>query len=369
MSLHGEEPLVNRANPNLNIGLKSPQGDAPTDREKDTHVVKVFFSDSVMSYWQTIRAEKDKAWTQPINFSILYAVQTELNRHGIRSWFEKKTNYQAIILVPGIEPEHEGDKRWGVAIGTEQISSILQKLFEREVPFNIKVLAAFSTGIGGLNQTLLNELVPLNGVERLIIYDCLYETSSGSTAQALAALKSKAGSKLKIVVYKTSEEKANSFMPDKIRLSVPTKNPGLISGSGIIENLFQRPEYISLICFRALEGAEKDHVITIPIRLQTAFNDLKNVVPARGSIISNGPCFQYVYGSLPQSSSFTLFEDWVRRNEAALKAFYAFIGAPWVVETARDLLWNNKLPGWAGGLGAEKHDLLIPEFGWEYLPY
>jgi len=128
------------------------------------------------------------------------------------------------------------------------------------VPYKIKVLAAFSTGSCGLNQTLLNDLVNFSDVERLVFYDCLYAQQCANTANALRNFKAKADSKLKIIVYK-STECGNSFKektspcPDTLKtkcpgfsspkcldfdkLSVVVDNPGLIDGSGIIPNLFQ----------------------------------------------------------------------------------------------------------------------------------
>ncbi len=372
-------PIENKANPIFNNNLKIKQTSAPSDRTKDTHLIPVYFSNSVISYWQNL---KGRDWLLPINFTILYAVGTELNRHGIRSIFENKTNNQAIILVPGIEIRKKGDVRWGVGIGTDQIENILHNFFNissnKKIPYKIKVLAAFSTGYNGLNQTLLNELVSLDEVERLIYYDCLYEFGSGSTIEAINKLKNKTGSKLKIIVYKTSES-GNSYLPDnRYRLSVISKNYGLIDQSGIIENLFQQPNYISLICFRVLEAAERDQVITIPTQLRQAYDNMKKIIPSRGTIISNRSCYQFVYGNKSNLSNKILYEDWRIKNQSILTSIYHFIGSKDISTTIkakinqgsiRDLIWNNELPGWPGGDGEEKHDLLLPEFAWEFLPW
>ncbi|HWJ93838.1 MAG TPA: hypothetical protein VNT33_03895, partial [Telluria sp.] len=65
----------------------------------------------------------------------------------------------------------------------------------------------------------------------------------------------------------------------------------------------------------------------------------------------------------------TLFEDWSAANSKVINAFSRKLGTVATAGSFRQLLWGNFLPGWKGGDGEEKHDLLIPEFGWEYLPF
>jgi hypothetical protein len=362
---YSEFNVYNKANPSFTIGLKVKQSDAPRDPEHDKHTIKLFFAQSVFDYASGLGGQP---WKEPINLTILFAINFELNRHGLRSFFVNQSGLLGLIVVPGVEPK-KGSPRWGIAVGDDQIDRMLQNAFHSTttVPYRVRVLAGFSTGYNGLNQTLLNELVQLNEVRRIVFYDCLYELGCGSTAQAVAKLKSKAGSDLKIVVYKTSEA-GNSFA-DPVRLAVLVKNPGLIDPLGVIENLFQQPTYISLVCFRSLEAAEHDGVITIPAPVKPAYDALKAVVPARGVMISNERCFKYIHGSLPTWAGVVLFEAWVKANQKVIDQFSKHLGSVNAKGTVRHILWGNHLPGWVGGDGEEKHDLLMPEFGWEYLPY
>jgi hypothetical protein len=293
---------------------------------------------------------------------------------------------QAFMQVSGNETPI-----FGVAPDEAQIRSILDTFFGMPVQYRIRVLAAFSTGSSGLNQALLNDLVDVSAVERLVFYDCLYTQQAGDTATAIRTLKGKADSKLKIVVYKTSEcantfkeaaddcaekrkTKCKAFKKPKCldfnRMSVLVDNKGLIDPQGVVANLFQNASYISLIVYRALEGAVADGVISISKGNQTIFDDMAALVAAspRGTVISSKACYQYVHGSLP-ASGHTLFEDWATANSKVINAFSRKLGEVSINGSFRRLLWTNSLPGWPGGDGEEKHDLLIPEFGWEYLPY
>jgi hypothetical protein len=380
-----EVVFQNRADPNTNAALQNKANPVPPAGRRD-FVMKIYCSDSVTTYAKSLTP--GQPWTVPINLTLYYGVGFEINRHGIRSFFKPQPNMQAFIQVSGIERP-----QFGVTPDEAQIKKALADHFKVDpVPYRMKVLAAFSTGSCGLNQVLLNDLVDMTTVERLVFYDCLYAQQCGNTADAIRRLKGKASSKLKIVVYKASEC-ANSFKertdpcPDTAktrcpsfsqgkcldfnRMSVVVDNPGLIDPNGVIGNLFQNTSYIALVIFRALQGAVADGVVAIPSGSQTAWNDMAALLVSspRGLTISNKACFNYVHGNVPTGAPYTSFEDWSATNKKVINAFYAKVGTVATKDSFRNLLWGNMLPGWGGGDGEDKHDLLIPEFGWEYLPY
>lgn len=376
--------FANKALPAVFTNLPDKSNPVPAAFNSAVFPLKIYFSDSVQNYWQSL---KGKGWTDPLNLTLYFGVGHELTRHGIRSFFKNQPNMQAIAQVPGMEKP-----QFGVTPDDTVIKDALKGFFQMDVPYRIKVLAAFSTGSCGLNQALLNDLIAVDKVERLIFYDCLYSQQCGNTANAIRKLKQKASDKLKIVVYKTSEC-ANSFKekagdcPDPLktkcpafpngkcldfnRLAVIVDNQGLIPASGVISNLFQNPDYIALVIFRALEAAVADSVISLSNANRQVFNDMQTLLAAspRGLMISNKTCFQFVHGNVPNSPPYTYFEDWSKTNSKIIRAFYAKVGLVSTKDSFRNLLWNNALPGWPGGDGEDKHDLLIPEFGWEYLPY
>lgn len=358
----------NQANPNINSSLKFKQHGCPV--RQDTQRATFYFSNSVIGYWQQILSS-NSPWVLPINLTILFAVGTELNRHGIRSFFENQTNMQGIVVISGVEPPRDGPVRYGVSPSHAQLVDALKRMFSVDVVFKIKVLAAFSTGYCGLNICLSNDLLNVSDVERLVIYDCFYLSGADcSTVTALNSLKTKVDkTKFKLISYKCTQA-GNSFADAaKIELH-PSLLSLFIGKKGLVENLYYNVFYVYLITHRALNSAFDDKVITFPsITFEKAFNDLKIVLPKRGSMISNLDTYKFVYGSQVNLNGKTVFNDWLNINKNLLREYGKFLGSKTNAGSIRGLLWQNSLPGWGGGDGEENHDLLIPEFGWEYLPY
>lgn len=369
--------LRNQANPANNPGLTVKQTNAPAGEPLEN--VWLYVSASTIAYKNKIGAGP---WQTPIKVSILYAVESEVNRHGLRSFFESRPEPSALILVPGIEPQKKGDPRFGVGIRDVEVRDLLQTMVGRDVSYEVRVAAAFSTGINGLNQTLLNKLIDISSLERIVIYDCLYTNSSGDTASALKTARAKRPS-VKILVYKITGGRdakgnpigGNSLEADN-RLSVVVKNPGLIASDGIIDLFVVSspllPSYAALITFRSLEGglADGSVVLTPGSALEAAFKAMKAIVPPRGTIVSSKSAFKYAYGTSTLPSGATYLEDWAaaKANKGVIQAFFRNLGSVGKAGTIRNLIWTNELPGWGGGDGEEYHDLLLPDFGWEFLP-
>ncbi len=360
----------NQANPNLNTRLKVKQHGTPASG--DLQHATFYFSNTVINYWFQLVSSGGK-WETPINLTVLFAVGTELNRHGIRSFFEGQTNMQGIVVISGIEAPRDNPVQYGVSPSTALLTAELKKMFNMDVVFNVKVLAAFSTGFCGLNICLMNELLDLSGVERLVMFDCLYLFGADcNTLSAINLLKSKADkSKFKLVCYKTTQA-GNSFADTTKTELHPSLLTLFNSKKGLIENMYYNVLYTYLITHRGLTAAFEDSVIAFPnAAFEKAFNDLKAVMPRRGTLISNLNTFKMVYGASVSLAGKRVFEDWAKENLSLLRSFGKFLGSKKDGTSIRGLLWQNQLPGWSGGPsdGEENHDLLIPEFGWEYLPY
>jgi hypothetical protein len=337
---HITQRLDNPANPHRNSALKDKSNQtAPKDHSDKGLPYKFYFSDDVMLHWNAVK--KGRPWGRPINLTIYHGVGFELNRHGIRSRFEKLTNMQAIVQVPGNE-----SVKFGISIATDQIRLTLNTFFGRDVPFKVKILAAFSTGYSGLNQTILNELVSLSEVERVVFFDCLYEFGSGSTVEALRLLKRRRPG-AKIIVYQTSES-GNSYTDGtRTVLSVSRKAPSLFDSNLIISNLYQRREYISLICFRCIHSAVQDSMLARLPAWGSAYEEMKKAVAhvARGNMISNKLAYQLIYGSIPKGK--TVFADWYASNKKAVDDFSKLLGRVSDPNSIRGVLWGERLPGWA----------------------
>lgn len=186
-----------------------------------------------------------------------------------------------------------------------------------------------------------------------------------------AKLKTKVdSSKFKLIVYKCTQG-GNSFA-DTTKTNLHPQLLALFASTrkGLIENLYYNPFYAYLITHRALSSALEDKVIAFSNDpFKKAFEDLKTVMPKRGYMISNLDAFKYALGESADIRKLTVFDNWAQQNKDTLRAFGKFLGSKKDSTSIRGLLWQNMLPGWGGGDGEENHDLLLPEFGWEYLPY
>ncbi|MEU2898079.1 hypothetical protein ACWC4E_33205 [Streptomyces sp. NPDC001273] len=174
---------------------------------------------------------------------------------------------------------------------------------------------------------------------------------------------------LKIIVYKCTTG-GNSLDPAQ-NLSVVTKNPGLIPTAGII-NLFYIPAYTALITFRALVSGVADGLVTLTAGspLEKAFIAMEAITPPmRNSMVSSNATWRHVFGGAPPSTTVS-FEKWAgeKATQLAVRKWMAELGSTKKPGSIRDLIWSNRLPGWPGGDGEENHDLLLPDFAWEYLP-
>jgi hypothetical protein len=354
--------VENKADPNR-FSLTDTSNPIPKTL-KDKFEIQLVISTQVNNAWID-RVVNGRRMPGQINVTVFYAVGHELNRHGLRSFVEQAGNMSVVVLVPGIESQ----PRFGRAIKEADVKDLLKRRFGVDLPFTIRNLACFSTGSCGMNQTLLNELLPLGNVRRLVFYDCLYSLQCGNTAKAIQVAKDRAGEELRIVVYKTSEG-GNSFVHGTADLEVVANHKGLIDRRGVIANLYQKPRYISLVIFRALEAAVLDGAVVLDKGLKPLFSDMRSLLAShpRGSIVSNKETFDFVHGSgLPQGT--VDFDTWsnVKANAKVIDAFYKKVGKVSAKGTFRHALWGNSVPGWPGGDGEDKHDLLLPEFGWEYL--
>ena len=95
----------------------------------------------------------------------------------MRSFFEN-TDSGVLITIPGIEA---GWKDYGAAWGVGIDKAIIEQLFKSaEIPeadWEIKVIAAYSTGYRGFNGIVANApqlKIDIAKAQRAIFFDCLY---------------------------------------------------------------------------------------------------------------------------------------------------------------------------------------------------
>lgn len=332
-----------------------------------------YCSDEIITFWKGLNGT---AWdpAKKIQLTILFGPRNILCRSGVRSFFKISKNFNAILQVPGLEPGYltnakgsQNKGRWGVSINDTEISRQFKRFFGVDVPFDIVVLAAYSTGINGLNQTLLNNICTLSKVKRIIFFDCLYVSSSGNTGDAIKKIK-RLNNNVQIIIYWSSLGKGNSMNAAMTDLTVVQNlAPVLSNGTNVIK-LAGKPYYRCLICSRMIQSGLKDGLITLSNTALTSFHKLEAVLPPRGTVISDAVKFKSFVSAGPPSGSVAL-EDWYKTNKGVVNDFNKFLGvAAGNTMSPIAQIWSQKIPGWDGSVGEEVHDFLIPEFGWEYLP-
>jgi hypothetical protein len=307
------------------------------------------------------KVEQGMQVKETIRLSILFGVSTELNRHGLRAFFDQNSS-TALIVVSGREAGWDNvGKAWGIGISPPQIDSLFQEAGAKGALWEVTTLAAFSTGYWGLNGTINNALLPLRKLEKVVIYDCLYrgdEPKPGSnTKRALDALKSQS-SGVRLIVYDASPGGTPYLSGTKAPLvDVPREGYILLRG---------RQDYRVLVVSRALINGVKDKIISVQnmtLNLQKALLNLWPNLPARGSVMSSDETSYLKRTVSPLGTKITLAQ-WYRSNKLFVDQFNANINE------AVKILWANQLLGWGGtgNIGEEIHDCLPGEFAWEFLP-
>ena len=108
--------------------------------------------------------------------ALFFGVNSEINLFGLRSYFSASTE-SVLIGVPGIESGFGWDKlgvAWGIGITTEMIKQLLAEAGVGGMEFTVEVIAGYSTGYRGVNETIINKLVDLGELKRLVYLDAFY---------------------------------------------------------------------------------------------------------------------------------------------------------------------------------------------------
>ena len=106
--------------------------------------------------------------------AVFFGVGPEPNLFGLRNFFAD-TRVCVLIGVSGFESGWDNvPKAWGVGIS----AAIIRRLFDdaglKGMPYQVEVMAGYSTGYRGLNLTAINKLVDLSKLRRFIYLDAFY---------------------------------------------------------------------------------------------------------------------------------------------------------------------------------------------------
>jgi hypothetical protein len=345
-----------------------------------------------------------------LKISLLFGIGNDLDNLGLRYYFEQVDD-KIIINIPGIEQKI----RWGIGItgltdpdrniNANQINTLINYALEntkfKGTRYKITTLAAYSAGYIGLNQTVNEGMIPLNDVETVVYYDCIYrsdkpqpaldddnppksltkvekmhlncidelkESSSGSaynTRRALTRIAEKSTNDVKFVGY----------------MSTPAGSPTYPSVSRINEYTVDFPIKIDLRCpecqnalfaisiTRCLHYAQIDGQIN-STQVPSEFKSLETDLPRRGKLASTELTCRPKPGFIPEK---TLLGYWTAHKEQIGKALQKDpMSKAFHLISTNELIYtknpgdNFSYPPPNNQMGM-LHFALIPEFGWEFL--
>jgi hypothetical protein len=306
----------------------------------------------------------------PFDVTVLFAVGTEIVRHGLRRFFDLFAK-QVLVCVPGIEGGWSNaqsvGRAWGVGITKRIIDDLLASAGFSGAAFTVKVLAAYSTGYRGIAGTINNwagtPTLDLSSVRNVILYDALYrcdEPAPGKgTERALTKIDSVTSNKVRVVVY----EVTSGGTPRNGDTRVPQAWLGkTFSGRYGLTNLKPHSAGLfALIYARIFDAAVKDGYLALA-SLPTSLQNLIAVLPKRGDVASALP--PAPFRQLVSNSAVAL-ADWAKQNATDVAA----------VQKDLDRLRSKviadgrfQLMGWRPpAVGEILHDGFIQEFAWEFL--
>jgi len=137
--------------------------------------------DAPVTYWLYVspklvewyRTATDKR-TVTARVSVFFGVGPEPNLFGLRSFFDDSMT-PVLVGVSGFESGWKDvPKAWGVGISATVIRKLLDDAGLAELPFQVEVMAGYSTGYRGLNLTAINKLLDLTHLTRFIYLDAFY---------------------------------------------------------------------------------------------------------------------------------------------------------------------------------------------------
>lgn len=301
---------------------------------------------------------------------LLFGTGTEYYRHGVCGAVEDSVEPTLLIDIKGVEPSHniefwnpanpaqrktlKANNRWGVGITTEWIEKAIVGRYGRVISYDISVCAAFSTGYLGLHGSIMKGFFSLGGVERVIIFDCLYGTLKPALDKIRA---SKAG--VHIIAYVVTQG-GNSFEEGQ-PVSFATLSLGRVPGWNYI-NLMGDTGFHSVTAARIVSEGKANAILdSLPADFDKSLTDLTALIPPRNRVVSHEALYRKVKGALPSGA--IALGAFVAKppNAAAIRGFARHVA------TIRHCIGRAQLLGWNTPPGEEWHDMLLVEFGWEYL--
>jgi hypothetical protein len=305
-----------------------------------------------------------------LQVKIFHGTGTEPFRHGVCGMVEDAPDPSLVIFVPGIEPSYKiefwnpddptqkrelvANTRWGISITRATIEGVISRRYGRLISYDVTVCAGYSTGYLGVQGAIAAGLFPIDRLQRLIFFDCLYATVRPAVDKVRSTTPG-----AQVIAYVISEG-GNSFREKGEKAIFSTLVLGGIPGWNYI-NLMGNPTYHAIASARVVnEGrsATAPIIDSLPADYEKALNDLVALLPDRGRLISKK-------SGVPTGAISLAGFAADKAKAAAASAFFDAKGRS--VGMTRRCLRRAQLLGWPTPPGEEWHDLVLIEFAWEYL--
>jgi len=106
--------------------------------------------------------------------ALFFGTGIEMGLFRLSEFFANETN-SVLITVSGVEAGWSGIfEGFGYGISTQIINDLMTLAGLPGISFSVEVMAGYSTGYRGVNQTIINQLVDLTNLRRLIYFDAWY---------------------------------------------------------------------------------------------------------------------------------------------------------------------------------------------------
>ena len=108
--------------------------------------------------------------------SLFFGVEPEMTLFRLAEFFANENN-SVLITIPGVETGTNWPGvilKFGFGISTQIINDLMTEAGLPGIDFSVEVMAGYSTGYRGLNQTIINELVDLSHLTRVNYLDAWF---------------------------------------------------------------------------------------------------------------------------------------------------------------------------------------------------
>jgi hypothetical protein len=392
-----ELKLPNLLDPAVRKQLLQPQW-VPFGKHGAQHTYRSYVGQKT---WQAMRDALEAGDdSKELKVTLLFGAGSEggsdMDVAGLR-YFLEQVDDRMLINVPGEERPRFDVGISGLVdvdrgIPENQVERFIDLSQLKGIPYKITTLAAYSTGYGCLNQCVNEKLLPLDDIETIVYYDCLYRAdrprlppgedpptlaagednpgpdeidashpgSAYNTRRAIDAVLA-ANPATAIVAYAATlggspryKHGAPSYMVDVPTL-IDLRTPPTDGDVSYAEALY------ALVLTRCLDYAETEGLISSS-DVPEAFGDLSWHLPKRGTVASSQEMLKAKGAFAPT----TTLIDWGRQYRDLVKAAQKQIDAAIGIIADRELMYPGGYP-WRGNPSGALHHAMLPEFGWEYL--